>query len=356
MPILETPEMRREHSAARPSRNALLLALTILLSSAVIASADPVADFYRGKTMHMIIPSTTGGDYDNRARLISRHMGRHIPGEPTIVPRNMPGGAGVTGANYIASVAPRDGTVLHALLQNMPVLQALGGQGTTFDVLQFAWIGNTTSSPNLINSWHTTGITHVTDVFNRELTVGAPMGTSAAIYPRALNMLTGTKFRIITGYKGGNDVSIAMERGEVGGRGSNSWAAWKATRPDWLAEKKIHILVQVGLERHPELPDVPLMMELARSPQDREVLRFLSADTSISRTIVATPGIPSDRIAALRRAFDATMKDPVFLADAAKTRMDITPMSGEKARKVAEEILTASQAVKKRAKEIMDGK
>jgi tripartite-type tricarboxylate transporter receptor subunit TctC len=330
------------------------LLATVLLSTALPAAADPVADFYRGKTMHMIIPSTTGGDYDNRARLVSRHMGRHIPGEPTIVPRNMPGGAGVTGANYIANVAARDGTVLHALLQNMPVLQALGGQGTTFDVLQFAWIGNTTSSPNLINSWHTTGITHITDVFNRELTVGAPTGTAAAIYPRALNMLTGTRFRIITGYKGGNDVSIAMERGEVGGRGSNSWAAWKATRPNWLAEKKIHILVQVGLERHPELPDVPLMLELARSPQDREVLRFLSADTAISRTIVATPGIPAERIAALRRAFDATMKDPAFLADAAKTKMDITPMPGEKARKVAKEILGASPAVKQRAKQIMD--
>lgn len=335
---------------------ALRLAFATLSVAALPAAADPVADFYRGKTLQMVIPSSTGGDYDNRARLISRHMGRHIPGEPTIVPRNMPGGAGVTGANYIANVAPRDGTVLHAMLQNMPVHQALGGQGTEFDVLAWAWIGNTTSSPNLINSWHTTGITHITDVFNRELTVGAPTGTSAAIYPRALNKLTGTKFKVITGYKGGNDVSMAMERGEVGGRGSNSWAAWKATRPQWLAEKKIHILVQIGLERHPELKDVPLMLELARSPQDREVLRFLSADTAISRTIVATPGIPAERVAALRRAFEATMKDAAFLADAAKTQMDISPMSGEAARKVAEDILAAPAAVKKRAKEIMDEK
>ncbi len=325
-------------------------------AAAPAATADPIADFYRGKQMQMVIPSTPGGDYDNRARLVSRHMGRHIPGEPTIVPRNMPGGAGVTGANFVMNVAPRDGTVLHALLQNMPVHQAVGGPGTEFDVLAFAWIGNTTKTPNLINSWHTTGITRIEDVFNRELTVGAPTGTSAAIYPRALNMLTGTKFRIIAGYPGGNDVNFAMERGEVGGRGSNSWAAWKATRPHWLKEKKIHILVQIGLERHPELPDVPLMFELARSAEDAQVLRFLSADTAISRTIVATPGIPADRVAALRRAFEATMKDAAFVAEAGKSGIDLSPTTGEEARKVAEDILNAPPAVKRKAKEIIESK
>ena len=326
----------------------------IVAAAPVVAFADPVSDFYRGKQLQMVIPSTSGGDYDNRARLVSRHMGRHIPGEPNIVPRNMPGGAGVTGANFIATVAPRDGTVLHALLQNMPVHQAVGGQGTEFDVLAFVWIGNTTSSPNLITAWHTTGVTHITDVFNKVLTVGAPTGTSAAVYPRAMNMLTGTKFKVIAGYPGGNDVNFAMERGEVGGRGSNSWAAWKATRPHWIAEKKIYHLVQIALERHRELPDVPLMFELARSPQDREVLRFLSADTAISRAIVATPGVPADRVAALRKAFEATMKDPVFLADAAKAGIDISPTSGEAARAVAGEILGASDQVKKKAKEIID--
>ena len=343
-------------SLDKPTVNSLAFCVAALLVGSMSAAADPIADFYRGKQVQMVIPSTSGGDYDNRARLVSRHMGRHIPGEPNIVPRNMPGGAGVTGANYIATVAPRDGTVLHALLQNMPVHQAVGGQGTEFDVLAFAWIGNTTASPNLISAWHTTGITHITDVFNKELTVGAPTGTSAAVYPRALNVLTATKFKIISGYPGGNDVNFAMERGEVGGRGSNSWAAWKATRPHWLAEKKIFHLVQIGLVRHPELPDVPLMFELARSPQDREILRFLSADTAISRAIVATPGIPTERAAALRKAFEATMKDAAFLADAAKAGIDISPTTGDAARAVAVEILGASDAVKKKAKEIIDSK
>ncbi len=333
---------------------AFAAALSVVLASPTFA--DPVADFYRGKTVHMVIPSSPGGDYDNRARLVSRHIGRHIPGEPNVVPRNMPGGAGITGANYIATIAPKDGTVLHALLQNMPVMQALGTAGVEFDVMSFTWIGNTTSSPNLINSWHTTGITHITDVFNKELTVGAPTGTSASIYPRALNMLTGTKFKIITGYPGGNDVNFAMERGEVGGRGSNSWAAWKATRPHWLTEKKIHILVQIGLARHPELPDIPLMFELGRGAESQAVLRFLSADVAISRTIVATPGIPADRVAALRKAFDVTMMDKAFLADADKSRIDISPSTGDQARKVAETILSAPANVKAKAKEIMEGK
>jgi len=333
----------------------ILSTVTVLLASAVACCADPIADFYRGKQIQMVIASSPGGDYDNRARLLAKHIGRHIPGEPTVVPRNMPGGAGVTGANYLMNVAPRDGTVLEALLQNMPVHQAIGGQGTEFDVLAFAWIGNTTSSPNLINSWHTTGITRIEEVLSKELTVGAPTGTSAAIYPRALNMLAGTRFKIIAGYPGGNDVNFAMERGEVGGRGSNSWAAWKATRPQWLSEKKIHILVQIGLTRHPELPDVPLMLELGRTAEDREVLKFLSADTAISRTIVSTPATPPERIAALRTAFEATMRDAAFLADADKSRIDISPSTGEQARAVAESIIAAPAHVKARAKEILEG-
>ena len=336
-------------------RNLACTIAAVLLCAPLPGAADPIADFYRGRQVHMVIASSPGGDYDNRARLLARHIGRHIPGEPAVIPRNMPGGAGVTGANYLMNVAPRDGSVLEALLQNMPVHQAIGGQGTEFDVLKFAWIGNTTSTPNLINSWHTTGITRIEEVMTKELTVGAPTGTSAAIYPRALNMLAGTKFKIIAGYPGGNDVNFAMERGEVGGRGSNSWAAWKATRPQWLAEKKIHILVQIGLTRHPELPDVPLLFELAKTPEDREVLRFLSADTAISRAFVSTPETPPERIAALRRAFDATMRDPAFLADADKSRIDISPSTGEEARKVAEAIIAAPASVKARAKEILEG-
>ncbi|MGH6767999.1 MAG: Bug family tripartite tricarboxylate transporter substrate binding protein [Xanthobacteraceae bacterium] len=332
---------------------AAILALATPASS--IVAADPVEDFYRGKSINMIIATSPGGDYDRRARLLSRHMGRHIPGNPTIVPRNMPGGVGLQAANYLATVAPRDGTVLHAIMQNMSAHQALGGGGVEFDTRKFFWIGNTTNSPNVINSWHTTGIKTIYEVMKRELVVGAPgTATSSVYFPRALNALVGTKFKIVSGYPGGNVVNLAMERGEVGGRGSNSWASWKSTKPEWLKEKKIIILVQSARKRHAELADIPTMIELAKNEADRQVLAFMSADTEINRAYVTTPGTPPERVAALRKAFDATMKDPAFLAEAAKMKMDISPSSGVEAQKVAEFIANTPASVLARTKKILE--
>ncbi len=331
-----------------------LLALALLVA-ACPAAADPVADFYRGKTLSMLIATSPGGDYDLRARLLARHLGRHIPGAPAIVARNMPGAVGLQAANWLATQAPRDGSVLHAIMQNMSAHQALGGGKVEFDTRQFFWIGNTTDSPNVVNSWHTTGIRSIKDVMERELVVGAPgTATSSVYYPKAMNALIGTRFRIVSGYPGGNDVNLAMERGEVGGRGSNSWASWKATKPHWLAEKKIFILVQIGLKRHAELADIPLMTELARNEDDRKVLEFLSADTGITRAFVTTPDTPRERVAALRRAFDAAMKDPLFLAEAEKAGMDISPATGEEAQNVAQSIANTEPAVLARAKAILE--
>ena len=322
---------------------------------ALSAHADPVADFYRGKTMEMVVPTSPGGDYDLRARLVARHIGRFIPGNPSVTVRNMPGGLGVAAANYLARIAPRDGTVLHAIFQNMPVLQAIGTTGVEFDVRKFGWIGNTTNSPNVINAWYTTGIKTIQDVMQRELVVGAPGAASTSyIYPAALNQLAGTKFRIVTGYPGGNDVNLAMEKGEVGGRGSNSWASWKSGHPHWLAEGKVIILVQIGLQRAPDLPNVPLMSELAKNDEDRQVLTFMSADMGISRAFVTTPDVPADRMAALRRAFDQMVKDPEFLAEAGKTKMDISPSSGEEAQKVAESMLNMPPKIIQRAKVLFE--
>ena len=242
----------------------------------------------------------------------------------------MPGGVGIAAANYMANAAPRDGTVLHMLMQNMPAHQAIGGNGVKFDTRKLIFIGNTTDTPNVINSWYTTGIKTIDDVRQRELVVGAAgTATASAYYPAALNAMAGTKFKIVTGYPGGNDVNLAMEKGEVGGRGSNSWASWKSSRPQWITEHKINVLVQIGLKRHPDLPDVPLLFELAGNDQDREVLRFISADTAISRAAVTTPETPPERVAALRKAFMDTMRDPQFLAEAEKMQVDISPLSGE---------------------------
>jgi tripartite-type tricarboxylate transporter receptor subunit TctC len=336
-------------------RAATLAAMASALTGAVGAAADPVADFYRGKTLQMIVATAPGGDYDTRARLLARHMGRHIPGEPTFVPTNMPGAVGVQAANYVAGVAPRDGTVVHAIMQAMAAHQAMGGVGVKYDVRAMGWLGNTTDSPNLISAWHTTGITRIEQVLEKELVVGAPgTATASVYYPLALNMLVGTKFKIISGYPGGNNVNIAMERGEVGGRGANSLAAWKSTKPDWLRENKIHHLVQIALKRHPELPDVPLFSEMGRNEADRQVLQFLSADVGLSRAYVTTPDVPPARLAALRRAFDATMKDPQFLAEAGKSQIDISPSTGEEAQRIVESVLRTPPEIVARAKAILD--
>ena len=233
---------------------AVLTALPVVALAVAPAAAQSVADFYRGKTLTMVVGTSPGGDYDLRLRMVARHIGRHIPGSPTVVVNNRPGGGGLVVANWLANVAPKDGSVVVAITQNLPVHQATGAAGVKFDVREFNWIGNTTDTPNVINSWHTTGIRTINDVMTRELIVGATGTASGSfLYPYALNRLVGTKFKIVTGYPGGNDVNLAMERGEVGGRGSNSWASWKSTRPQWLAEKKVFILVQVGVKRNPEV-------------------------------------------------------------------------------------------------------
>ena len=316
------------------------------------AAAQSAAEFFKGKTITILIGTSAGNDYDFRGRLLSRYMGRHIPGEPQLIPRNMPGGGGVVATNYVAAVAPRDGTTLYMIMSNMMTSQAMSGQGVTFDTRKFRWLGNTTSSPNVVNSWHTTGITRIEQTRTQELVIGAPVGTAGVLYGTALNMVAGTKLKIVTGYPGGGEVNIAMERGEVSGRGSNSWASWKSTKPDWIREKKLNILVQVGLTRHPELADVPLLLELATNDLDRQVMAFISAETSIARAIVAPPDVPADRIEALRRAFDATMKDPEVLAESNKTSLDLSPMRGEDAQKIADGIVNATPEVIARAREL----
>jgi tripartite-type tricarboxylate transporter receptor subunit TctC len=340
-------------------RNALSAATIVLASNAAQVPAlaqTQVANFYKGKTMEMIVPTSPGGDYDLRARLVSRHLGRLIPGNPTIIVKNMPGGLGVAASNYMYNIAPKDGTSLQIIFQNMPILQAVKQPGVQFDVREFGWLGNTTNTPNIINSWHTTGILKIEDVLEKELIVGAPGAMSTSyIYPIALNQTIGTKFKVVTGYAGGNLVNLAMEKGEVGGRGSNSWASWKSGHPQWLTDKKIHLLVQVGLTRATDLPDVPLLLELAKNDADREFLTFLSADMGISRAFTTTPGVPRDRLAALQKAFMDTMRDKEVLAEADKTKHEIDPNDGDAALKISTMMINTRPEVLERYKALIAG-
>lgn len=325
-----------------------------LSASIACAQAQTAGEFYKDKTIAMIVGTTAGNDYDFRARIVAKYIGKYIPGQPTVIARNMPGGGGIIAANWLAKIAPRDGTALLMMMQALTVSQAIGVSNIQYDVREFNWIGNTIASPNVVNTWHTSNVRSVEDAKQREVILGATAGSYAVVFPPVMNALLGTKFKVVTGYPGGNEVNLAMERGEVQGRGANSWASWKSTKPDWISEKKIIVLTQVALKRDPDLADVPLLMELGANEFDRKVLRFLSADTAISRAVVTSPGVPADRVQALRRAFDATMVDTEFLAEAEKTKMDIGATTGEEAQAVAISLINTEKEVLARAKELME--
>ncbi len=345
---------------ARPA--ALALApLAILTSASTIgwaalapASAQEGGEpFYKGRKIDIVIGFTVGGGYDAYARILARHMGEHIAGRPTLVPRNMTGAGSRVAANYVFSVAPKDGTVMGIADQSIPLEQALGDSGIKFDSREFQWIGNVIADNNIVATWHATPIKTIADAQRLESTMGATGYNTSAQYPTVLNQTIGTKFKVILGYPGGNEVNLAMERGEVQGRGSNAWASYKSTKPDWVREGKINILAQVGLKRASDLPDTPLLQDLTANEQDKAALRLLSAPTAIGRPFFAPPGTPAERVKILRAAFDATMKDKGFLDEAGKGAMDVNPVSGEDLQKIVADIIDAPEAVKKRLAEML---
>jgi len=322
------------------------------------ALADSVSDFYTGKTISLYIGFTQGGGYDVYARTVARFLGRHIPGNPTIVPRQMPGVGSLTAANNVYNVAPRDGTVLATADQALAVNEFVNDPAVRFHSDKFVWIGNPNADVNIVVTWHTSGIKTVADATKREVTMGAtaPAPNTSALYPKLMNPMLGTKFRVITGYPGGADIDLAMERGELDGRGSNAWATLKATRPEWIKDRKINVLAQIGLERAKDLPDVPLLTDLVKGGNDRALVLLLSATTSVGRPLFSTPDVPPDRIAALRNAFEATMRDPEFLAAAAKSGLDVNPVTGAQLQKMIDDMLATPRPVAERLKAIIAGR
>ncbi|MDB5651031.1 MAG: Tripartite-type tricarboxylate transporter, receptor component TctC [Hyphomicrobiales bacterium] len=314
-----------------------------------------VEDFYRGKQIDMIIGYSPGGTYDLYARLVARQLGNYIPGNPTIIPRNMPGGGSRTAATWVSSGAPKDGTVLATGDQSLAVEQAMGDKQLRVDTTKLIYIGNPIADNNTTATWFTSPVKTIEDAKRIETPMGATGGSTSSQYPKAMNALLGTKFKIILGYPGGNDINLAMERGEVAGRGSNSWGAWKATRPDWVKNKKINILVQIGLKKEPDLQDVPLLMDLAKNDEDRAVLKLLSASTAIGRPIFTTPDVPPERVKALRDAFDKMVRDPAFLEIAKKDNFDIDPVSGEELQRIVADIVATPKAIADRLQEIIGG-
>ena len=321
--------MTRIRSTLRAGIASAMLLFGAIAGADKAAAQAGVESFYHGKRIIFYIGYAPGGGYDTYARLVARFMGRHIPGSPTIVPQNMPGGGTRVAAGYVFNVAPKDGTALGMADQSLPLQQAVGDKSISFDVNAFNYIGNPAADINTVALWHTTGIRNLEDAKRTAVTIGATGPNTSSQIPLSINEILGTKFQIVNGYPGGNEINLAMERGEVGGRASAPLSSWKSTRPDWLRNRLINVIVQIGLAKSPELPDVPLLTDLAQNADDRAALQMISAPAAVGRPIFAPPGVPDDRVAALRDAFDATMKDAEFLAAAKQGDLDIAPVSGK---------------------------
>jgi tripartite-type tricarboxylate transporter receptor subunit TctC len=334
-------------SAAVRARSVVLAGTVVAtaLAAGRPAGAQSVEDFYRGKQLDLIIGYSPGGAYELYARLIARHLGNFIPGKPTIVPRNMPGAGTRIAAAWVYNIAPRTGTVLATVDQALPLAHALGDKNLRIDTTKLIYIGNPIDDVNTTVAWHTSGIKTIEDARRKETVVGSAGSSTSLHYPRAMNALVGTKFKIVTGYPGGNEINIALERGEIDVRGSNSWGSWKSGRPEWVAQKKINVLVQIGLRKAADLPDVPLLMELGSNDEDRAILRLLSASATIGRPLFTTPDVPADRVQALRNAFNAVMKDPAFLEQAQKQQFDINPISGEELQAIVQAMVGSTPRV-----------
>lgn len=334
------------------------LAATLSIMGASAAQADPVAEFYNGKSISVNIGFSAGGGFDLYARTVTRHMARHVPGAPKVVARQMPGGGSFRAAQFMANAAPQDGTQLATIGQSIPLQQAMKDPNATFDVRRFFWIGNPINGVSTIGFWAETGVRTLEDARARELSVGATGPNVTMQYPLAINELFGTKFKVILGYPGGNDIDLAMERREVDGKGQFSWSTLKSAKRDWLRDRKVNLIIQLGARKEAEISeymgyDVPLASEIAKTEEDRMVIELLTSGEVIGRPILTTPGVPADRVAALRRAFDLAMKDGEFLAEAEKVGLELNPIGGEELQKAVDRILSAQPAAVERLQAIL---
>ena len=316
------------------------------------ARADPVSDFYTGKQIQFIVRTTPGGDYDLLSRLLGRFMGKYIPGHPSIIVSNMPGGGGIVAANYLAEIAPHDGTVIEIVSQGLAVDQALHiSAPLKADLRKFNWIANVEFSNQLLVVWNTSATKSLEDAKKRETLIGTTGAGSASVqYPAFFNNVLGTRFKIVFGYPGGKEIDLAMQRGEVEGRGINPYDGYMASEPTWIPEKKVIPLIQVGEVKEPAIPDVPLLLDQPVKPEDKPLLEFMSRSATVGRPLATTPDTPPERVAALRTAFQETIKDPEFKAAATAQHLTIRPMTGDHLAGIIDSLLTAPADVRDRMK------
>jgi tripartite-type tricarboxylate transporter receptor subunit TctC len=302
------------------------------------ALAQTPEQFYAGKNLELVIGYPPAGSNDIYARTLGRYIAKYIPGHPTIVPKNMPGGGSFLALAYLYNVAPKDGTSFGIGAPTAPLDEKLGTQGVRFKTAQFNWLGRIDSLINIVFMWHTSPVKTFADAQRIESKLAATgAGSTVSIYPTVTNNVLGTKFKLIMGYKGSNEAQLAVERGEAEGH-STAWTAVKVAHPDWLPDHKINIIVQYALMAHPELPDVPVVVDLARNDEERAILRAVMNATEVGTSFLTSPGVPADRVAVLRQAFDQTMKDPAFLDEASRLKLTVNPLTGDALQKVVGEV------------------
>jgi hypothetical protein len=316
--------------SGKTARGLAFVLMAVALGAARAAhAAEEAADFYRGKTISIVVGFGPGGGYDIYARLLARYLGNHIAGVPNVVVQNMEGAGSVRASNYVYSVAPKDGTVIAAVNQNMPMYQMLGGAGAQFKAAEMNWLGSMAYSNGTLYTWSQSGIRTLGDAKSRDVVLGGVGTTSDSyIYPTLINGLLATRFKVINGYAGTKEIHLAIERGEVMGRGGNTWASLMSSNQDWIDQKRVDILVQIGFKPEPEITQVPLLIELVKTPEEKQIVTVVTLPTALGYTSWLAPEVPPARMKLLREAYDATMRDKAFLEEAARHAMLIRPQTG----------------------------
>ncbi len=324
------------------------------ITDALPARAQGVAEFYSKNPVQLLIGFPAGNAYDTYGRAVARHLGKHIPGNPNVVVVNRPGAGSLTSANFLYSAAPKDGTTIGHFNRSVPLDPLMGNAAAKFDPRKFNWLGSVGNEVSVCVSWHTSSVKNFSDLISKDFVLGATsFSADTGIYPLVLRNVFGAKLKIITGYPGGGEINLAIESGEVQGRCGWSWSGVKSQRPGWLKDRQINLLVQMGLQKASDLPDIPLILDVAKSDEQRKILEVINSRQEFAWPFAAPPDIPADRAQALRNAFAATMKDPEFLADAKKIHIDVNPISGAAVEKLITDVYGTPEAILAKVRSII---
>jgi tripartite-type tricarboxylate transporter receptor subunit TctC len=309
-----------------------ILGSTIILLPATVAAAAPssVEAFYAANRLTIVNGYTAGSVYDLYARVLAKHISKHIPGKPAVLVQNMPGAGSMKAANFIYGPAPKDGSQIATFARGIPMQPLLDDQGVQYDATKMNWLGSLATEVSVVFSWHTKPFKTVNDLLAREMVVPATgTGADSAIFPYVLNSVLGTKFKVVTGYPGASETLLAIERGEADGSAGTSWGNFASAKQDWIRDRKVNIILQLATRKHRDLGEVPLVMDLAKNDADRKILELIFSRQLMAYPYVAPPDVPAERLQSLREAFEVTMKDPEFLADARQQKLDIEPVGSE---------------------------